>query len=403
MIPAVKRGDAVAVSAGGEPPALFTSTSSAPKRSTVAAITASTWSGSRTSAATNSHPSGRSSGSWRQQIATCAPASAKRCAIPRPMPATAAGDEHDPPVEARQLGGIGHGGGVYDLTPHAPSDRPASEHEEPSARSRQARDDRRRRRRGPRRHDRRDRRLGIAPQADGARARAAALAGARPHDRLLRRARRRPAVPGGQGAPGRVRVRVARLDRARAALPQRAPGRRGRRRRSSTRACSCSGCRPRRGGCRSCRPASGSAPTSCASTPSSHGEVAVRRRRGARRDARARARRRADPHAPRRPGRHRPVPRRRSLLRRPLLHGRARRFMSVEQIVDTEDFLQGRPGAVDPHQPADDRRRGRDAARRALHRVRARLSRATKRSSGSTPRPRRPTRRGTSSGPSTST
>ena len=44
----------------------------------------------------------------------------------------------------------------------------------PRAVARQARDDRRRRRRGPRRHDRRHRRLGIAPQADGARARAAA-------------------------------------------------------------------------------------------------------------------------------------------------------------------------------------------------------------------------------------
>ena len=86
MIPAVNRGDAVAVSAGGEPPALLTSTSSAPKRSVVAAITVSTCSGSRTSAATNNHPLGRSSGSWRQQIAMCAPASAKRCAIPRPIP-----------------------------------------------------------------------------------------------------------------------------------------------------------------------------------------------------------------------------------------------------------------------------------------------------------------------------
>ena len=68
MIPAVKRGDAVAVSAGGEPPALFTSTSSrAEALDAVAAITASTWSGSRTSAATNSHAVGKSSGSWRQQ------------------------------------------------------------------------------------------------------------------------------------------------------------------------------------------------------------------------------------------------------------------------------------------------------------------------------------------------
>ena len=50
-----------------------------------------------------------------------------------------------------------------------------------------------------------------------------------------------------------------------------------------------------------------------------------------------------------------------------------RRFMSVEQIVDTDEFLARRPAAVDPHQPAHDRRRRRDAARRALHRVRSRL------------------------------
>ena len=41
MIPAVNRGDAVAVSAGGEPPALFTHTSIRPKRSRVRSITAS--------------------------------------------------------------------------------------------------------------------------------------------------------------------------------------------------------------------------------------------------------------------------------------------------------------------------------------------------------------------------
>ena len=117
MIPAVKRGDAVAVSAGGEPPALFTSTSSAPKRSTVAAITASTWSGSRTSAATNSQPVGQVVGlvaaadrDVRAGVGEAlrdAPADA----------ATTAGDEHDAPVESRQLGGVVHGGGVYDLTP----------------------------------------------------------------------------------------------------------------------------------------------------------------------------------------------------------------------------------------------------------------------------------------------
>ena len=56
MIPALNRGEAVAVSAGGEPPALLTSTSSRPWRSTISSISASTWSASRTSAATNSTP-----------------------------------------------------------------------------------------------------------------------------------------------------------------------------------------------------------------------------------------------------------------------------------------------------------------------------------------------------------
>ena len=65
-----------------------------------------------------------------------------------------------------------------------------------------------------------------------------------------------------------------------------------------------------------------------------------------------------------------------------------RRFMSVEKIVDTDAIPRHGPAAVDPHQPADDRRRGRDAARRALHRVRPRLSRATKRSRRRTPRRR---------------
>ena len=87
MMPAVKRGDAVAVSAGGEPPALFTSTSSAPKRSTVAAITASTCSGSRTSAAHEQPAVGQVLGlvpAADRDVRTRRRRSAR--AIPRPMP-----------------------------------------------------------------------------------------------------------------------------------------------------------------------------------------------------------------------------------------------------------------------------------------------------------------------------
>ena len=80
-----------------------------------------------------------------------------------------------------------------------------------------------------------------------------------------------------------------------------------------------------------------------------------------------------------------------------------RRFMTVEKIVDTDEFLARRPAAVDPHQPAHDRRRRRDTARRALHRVRSRLS-ARRGVPARVRRDRRsPTRRGTSSAPSTST
>ena len=65
MIADVNRGDAVAVSAGGDPPALLTSTSSRPVRSTIAATSASTCSGSRTSAVTKtaSRPPARGSSS----------------------------------------------------------------------------------------------------------------------------------------------------------------------------------------------------------------------------------------------------------------------------------------------------------------------------------------------------
>ncbi len=90
-----------------------------------------------------------------------------------------------------------------------------------------------------------------------------------------------------------------------------------------TRACSCSASRPRRGGCRSCRPGSGSART-CVErqaeirtvvSPYADGEELVAA-------PALHARCRADPHAPRRSRRERPVPQRRPLLRRPVLHGR---------------------------------------------------------------------------------
>lgn len=75
----------------------------------------------------------------------------------------------------------------------------------------------------------------------------------RPHGRVLRRARRRPAVRRRQGAQGRRRVRL-RLEPSPSSPTTAWPARRARsRRRSGTRACCCSACRQRRGGCRSCR------------------------------------------------------------------------------------------------------------------------------------------------------
>jgi len=68
------RADAVAVSAGGEPPALLTATSRRPYRSTTRSTSAATWSASRTSAAENMavlpEPDGTASGSWRPHITT---------------------------------------------------------------------------------------------------------------------------------------------------------------------------------------------------------------------------------------------------------------------------------------------------------------------------------------------
>ena len=61
------------------------------------------------------------------------------------------------------------------------------------------------------RHDHRHRRLGIAAQADGLRPRAAAHRRHRPHGGHLRRPRPRPALLGGQGQQGLLRLRLAGL------------------------------------------------------------------------------------------------------------------------------------------------------------------------------------------------
>ena len=180
-------------------------------------------------------------------------------------------------------------------------------------------------------------------------------------------------------AAGKVRKVVyafvlARLDPARAALPQRPPGRRGQTLELDEGmfllGLQAAAWRvpflpdPRRPRLRRRRPP--------ARAP--HRHVALRRRRGARRDARARPRRRARPHAPRR--RAAATASTSTSTRTSTTCSawpRRARFMSVEQVVDTDDLAQDGPVADAAHQPADDRRRGRGAARRALHRVRPRL------------------------------
>ena len=89
--------------------------------------------------------------------------------------------------------------------------------------------------------------------------------------------------------------------------------------------------------------------------------------RGAGRRAGADARRGPRPHESRGRARQRPVPRPRSLLRRPVLHGSQRGLR-----VDRADHRLGRADrrrtpAEPAAQPHDGHRRGRDAERRALH------------------------------------
>ncbi len=190
--------------------------------------------------------------------------------------------------------------------------------------ARQADDARRRRSAGAaRRHDHRHRRLGIAPQADGAGPRDPALAGPRPHRRLLRRPGRRPAVRRRQGPRAGLRVRLARLDPVRPAVRPRPPERRASRCARWTRAWSSPACARPPSGCRSCRSAPASAPTCCTYNPEpADGPLALRRRRGAGRDARPEPRRGARPPQPGRRARQRRLPRPRPVLRRPVLPGR---------------------------------------------------------------------------------
>ena len=86
----VKRGEAVAASAAGLPPALLTSTSKRPASSSTASTKRRTCSGSRTSAAMNCAlgPGSPESaaGALRAQAKTWAPPPRKALTMPWPMP-----------------------------------------------------------------------------------------------------------------------------------------------------------------------------------------------------------------------------------------------------------------------------------------------------------------------------
>ena len=256
--------------------------------------------------------------------------------------------------------------------------------------------------RAPRRHDHRDRRLGLAPQADGARARDPALPAQGSHDRLLRRSRRRAALRRRQGAPGRLRLRVAGFDSARAALPQGARGRPG------------GGARARRGHA-PVGPVRGRAAASLpadarrarlrrdAALPGAEDrDLAVRGSGGAGGDARARARRRARAREPRRCQGQRPVPRPRSLLRRSPLHGCPPALSVLRADRRAGGFREGRLRPDAARLAHVRRRRGRGAGRRAPDRVPARLRPGrglparVRREQRRAPRRGRPSRRATS-------
>ena len=177
----------------------------------------------------------------------------------------------------------------------------------------------------------------------------------------------------GKVAQAGLRLRLARLDSARAAFPRRAPGGhvrgggvgRGhvavgplRRRAAPAVPADARRARLRRD---DDQPAA------------AHGAIAVRRRRGARRRSRPPPRRRDRPHESRRRARQRPVPRPRPVLRRPLLHGREAPLPVVRAARRDARLREVRLGAHAEDQPHDGGRRRRDADGRALHRMPAGL------------------------------
>ena len=226
--------------------------------------------------------------------------------------------------------------------------------------TRQADDDRPGGRRAARRDDDRDRRLGPAPQADGAGAGDPALRPEGPHPGQLGRRRRRPAGPGRQGPQAGLRVRLPRHHPARAQLPARPPGRHhpggGRAGRGHVPD------RPSRRGPAAALPAdAGRArlrrPGEQPDDQDRHQPVRRSRRqpRGAGRGPGAEPRRRAGPPEPRRPARQRDVPRAGPVLRRPVLHGRRARVRHLRADRRHRRAHRRHPGPAPAAQPDDGR------------------------------------------------
>ena len=220
-------------------------------------------------------------------------------------------------------------------------------------------------------HDHRHRRLGLAAQADVGRAGDPAPRPHRPHRRQLGRARRRHPLRRRQGEAPRLRLRVPRLDPARAPLPRRPPGGRHR-----GRALRRGHVPPRPPG----RRLAGAVPPHPrrprlrhppGQRPRADGDLALRRRRGAGGRARPHDGRRLRPHERGRRPRQRactsaPTPTWTTCSSAPP----QQRYLSTER--DRAHRGAGRrgptPGAA--HQPAARRRRDRGAQRRPLHLVR---------------------------------
>lgn len=215
--------------------------------------------------------------------------------------------------------------------------------------------------------------MGVPAQADGAGQSAAPVRDHRSHRGLVRRARRRPAGGRGPDPPARRPLRHPRLHRAGAPFPGRPRTGRLRAHRVRRGHVHVGPARRRQPAALPAGPGGPRLRRDAGQPRTAHGDLALRRRRGARRRPRPAPRRRPGPPQPRRPPRQRPVPGPGPVLRRPVLRGRRRRLRLLRAARRDRRAHQGRPAAVPPDQPALRHRGGRDPERRALHLLRPRL------------------------------